>query len=95
MYQIDVLRDKKYFSILDLKDGFFHIRIADESIKYTAFTTPYGIFEYRRMPFGLKVGPSRFQRFVNEALVELIRTGDIVVYNGRCIGRNRYVRASL
>ncbi|XP_025265055.1 uncharacterized protein LOC112638147 [Camponotus floridanus] len=78
--QIDVLRDKKYFSILDLKDGFFHIRIADESIKYTAFTTPYGIFEYRRMPFGLKVGPSRFQRFVNEALVELIRSGDIVVY---------------
>lgn len=43
--QIDVLRDKKYFSILDLKDGFFHIRITDESIKYTAFTTSYGIFE--------------------------------------------------
>lgn len=32
------------------------------------------------MPFGLKVGPSRFQRFVNKALLELIKTGDIVVY---------------
>ncbi|XP_018406278.1 PREDICTED: uncharacterized protein LOC108782494 [Cyphomyrmex costatus] len=77
---IDSLRDKKYFSILDLKDGFFHIKVADESIKYTAFTTPFGIFEYRHMPFGLKVGPARFQRFVNEALAEQIRSGDIVVY---------------
>jgi len=49
-------------------------------VKYTAFTTPFGVFEYRQMPFGLKVGPSRFQRFVNEALAELIRTNDVIVY---------------
>lgn len=34
------------------------------------------------MPLKLKVGSARFQRFVNEALTELIRTGDIVVYMG-------------
>jgi len=45
--QIDVLQDKRYFSILDLKDGFFHIQVANESVKYTAFTTPFGVFEYR------------------------------------------------
>ena len=78
--QIDTLRDKKYFSVLDLKDGFLHIRVANESIKYTAFTTPFGVFEYRQMPFGLKVGPARFQRFVNAALADLIRAKDIVVY---------------
>lgn len=78
--QIDVLRDKKYFSIFDLKDGFFHIKMADDSVKYTAFVTPMGVYEFLRMPFGLKVGPSKFQRFVNEALSELIRSGDIVVY---------------
>lgn len=39
--QLNVLKDKKYFSILDLKDGFFHIKMADESIKYTAFVTPF------------------------------------------------------
>jgi len=54
--------------------------MANESVKYTAFTTPFGVFEYRQMPFGLKVGPARFQRFVNEALADLIRTNDIVVY---------------
>jgi len=45
--QINALRDKRYFSILDLKDGFFHIQVANESVKYTAFTTPFGVFEYR------------------------------------------------
>jgi len=49
-------------------------------VKYTAFTTPFGVFEYRQMSFGLKVGPARFQRFVNEALAELIRTNDTIVY---------------
>lgn len=71
---------EKYFSILYLKDGFFHVRITDESVKYTAFTTLFGVFKYRRMLFGLKVGPARFHRFVNEAMTELINTGDIVVY---------------
>jgi len=32
------------------------------------------------MPVGLKVGPARFQKFVNDALVELIRPNDIIVY---------------
>lgn len=78
--QINVLKDKKYFSILDLRDGFFHIRVAEESIKYTAFITPLGQFEYTKMPFGLKSAPSRFQRFVNEILSELISTGDVIAY---------------
>lgn len=54
--------------------------MADDSIKYTAFITPVGVYEFTRMPFGLKVGPSRFQRFVNEALSGLIRFGDVIVY---------------
>lgn len=44
--QLNVLKDKKYFSILDLKDGFYHINMAEESIKYTAFVTPFGQFEF-------------------------------------------------
>lgn len=78
--QLDVLRGKKYFSLLDLKDGFHHNSIAEESIKYTSFITPLGQFEYTKMPFGLKTAPSKFQRFVNKVLSELIRSGDIAVY---------------
>lgn len=76
--QMDVLADKKYFTLLDLKDGFHHISIAEESIKYTSFVTPFGQYEYLRMPFGLKAAPMRFQKFVNEILREYIESGDVI-----------------
>ncbi|XP_077270869.1 uncharacterized protein LOC143902051 [Temnothorax americanus] len=78
--QLNVLRDKEYFSVLDLKDGFFHIRMSEESIKYTAFVTPFGQFEFVVVPFGLKTAPTRFQKFVNDILQELIREGDVIAY---------------
>jgi len=73
--QINVLKHKSHFSVLDLKDGFYNIRVAQEedSIKYTAFITPLDQFEYTKMPFGLKSAPGRFQKFVNQVLGELIR----------------------
>lgn len=78
--QLDRLRGKRFFSTLDLKDGFYHIAMAEESIKYTSFVTSLGQFEFLRMPFGLKIGPQRFQRFINAVMDELIKSGDVVVY---------------
>jgi len=78
--QINVLQGKSYFTSLDLKDGFHHVYIDKDSIKYTAFITPFGQFEYTRMPFGLKNAPARFQRFVNDILHDLIMAGDVVAY---------------
>lgn len=78
--QLVILANKKYFSKLDLRNGFFHINMANESIKYTAFVTPLGHFEFLKMPFGLKVGPSKFQRFVADVFEELIEAGDIAIY---------------
>jgi len=69
-----------YFSLLDLKDGFHHVRMAEDSIKYTAFVTPFGQYEYLKMPFGLKNAPARFQRFVNEVLSDEIKSGNVIVY---------------
>lgn len=78
--QIDALHGKQYFTSLDLRNGFHHVYMEKESIKYTAFVTPLGHFEYLRMPFGLKNAPARFQRFVNEVLNELILSGNVVAY---------------
>lgn len=75
-----LLRGKKIFSHLDLRNGFFYIDMSPESIKYTAFITPLGHYEFLKMPFGLKVGPARFQRFIYDALKELIDKGDVSVY---------------
>jgi len=78
--QLDMLRDKKFFSKLDLKDGFYHVAMAPDSIKYTSFITPLGQFEFTRMPFGLKIGPQRFQRFINEVMSDAVKSGNVVVY---------------
>ena len=45
-------------SKLDLAKGFYQIEVEPESIAKTAFITPFGKFEFRRMPFGLKNAPA-------------------------------------
>jgi len=78
--QLDALRGKKYFSTLDLKDGFYHVAMAAGSIKYTSFITLLGQFEFVRMPFGIKIGPQMFQRFVNQIMADLIRKGKYTTF---------------
>ena len=48
---LDQLREKHFFTSLDLKDGYHHVKMADNSIKYTAFVTPLGHYEYSCMSF--------------------------------------------
>lgn len=78
--QLSLLAGKKYFTTLDLKDGFFHIQMHEESIKYTLFVTPLGQYEYTRMPFGLKGAPLMFQRYVTRIFKEQIDAGEILIY---------------
>ena len=56
------------FSSIDLKDGYHHIPLDERAIPLTAVSTPWGMFEFLRLPFGLKTAPSSFQRFVNHVL---------------------------
>ncbi|KAJ8705933.1 hypothetical protein PYW07_010710 [Mythimna separata] len=69
--QIDRLGQAKYYISIDMKNGFYQISIAPESIKYTAFITPDGHFEFLKMPFGICNGPSVFQRAISKAVQHL------------------------
>lgn len=77
---LDQLRDKKYFTKLDLKNGFHHVRVSESSIKFTAFVTPFGQYEYLRMPFGLTNAPRTFQRFLVEIFSDLVRQNKLLLY---------------
>ncbi len=59
------------FSAMDLKDGFWQIPLLPEHKEKTAFVTPEGLYQFRRLPFGLCNSPSTFMRVVDRVLVGL------------------------
>lgn len=69
------LCNKEYFSVLDMKDGYFQIKIDSQSSKYTAFGTPFGRFEFLRLPFGICSAPEVFQRKNYEIFGDLAGVG--------------------
>lgn len=62
----------KYFAKIDLKAAFNLLRVAEGHEWLTAFRTPWGLFEYRVMPFGLANAPAIFQRFIQSVLREYL-----------------------
>lgn len=59
------LHGRKVFSKFDLYKGFWQLPMAPEDIQKTAMVTPLGLFEFVRMPFGLRNASQTFQRVVD------------------------------
>ncbi|XP_061190307.1 uncharacterized protein K02A2.6-like [Saccostrea echinata] len=54
------LTKAKVFSILDAKNGFWHVQMDHESSLLTTFNTPFGRYRWLRMPFGLSTAPEEY-----------------------------------
>lgn len=70
----------RYFSTLDLTNGFFHVPVNKDSQRYTAFIVPDGQYEFLRVPFGICNSPAVFQRFINATFKNAIRDGVVLTY---------------
>lgn len=78
--QIDRLKHARYFTSLDLENGFLHVNVHKDSRKYTSFVTPQAQYEFTKMPFGLCTAPSVFQRFINDVFQDFIMDGTALAY---------------
>ena len=85
---LDILSGAKWFSVLDLKSGYWQVPLAEQDKNKTAFTVgPLGFWECERMPFGLTNAPATFQRLMESCMGDLhlsyclLYLDDIVIYS--------------
>ena len=84
---LDCLGGSAWFTVVDLKSGYWQIELDEESREKTAFASHKGLFEFNVLPFGVCNGPGTFQRLMNAVLAGLtwksclVYLDDIIVFS--------------
>uniref|UniRef100_A0A0G4FB05 Reverse transcriptase domain-containing protein n=1 Tax=Chromera velia CCMP2878 TaxID=1169474 RepID=A0A0G4FB05_9ALVE len=84
---LDKLAGSSVFSAFDYTSGFHQLLLKPEDREKIAFVTPFGLYEFLRMPFGLVNAPSEFQRAMTLVLAALPReiamvyVDDVIVFS--------------
>ena len=68
---LDSLGGQRYFTTLDMSKAYHQCYMDKDSLNETTFTTPWGLYEWLRILFGLSNTLQAFQRFMNECLSRL------------------------
>ena len=73
------LHGVRYFTSLDLVRGYYQLPLSPESLELTAFATSEGLYQFKRLPFGLRSAPACFQRAMQDVTKEFPRDRVIVI----------------
>ena len=65
----DQLRGAKYFSKIDLRSGYYQLKIRRSDIQKTTFVTRYELYEFTVMSFGLTNAPAYFMNPMNNVFI--------------------------
>ena len=66
------LQKARWYTKFDLRDGYYHLYIAEGEEWKTAFRMRYGHFEYKVRPFGLTNAHGSFQHFINDTIRDFL-----------------------
>jgi hypothetical protein len=76
----DKLKGARYFTALDIRQGYNNVRIADGHQWKATFKCKYGLFEPMVMFFGLCNLPATFQAMMNKIFADLINQNKVIIY---------------
>ena len=87
------------FSKLDLRKGYYQVPVAPEDIQKTAVAKTFGLFEFLRIPFGLRNAGQTFQRFIDKICAGLdfifIYLDDVLISSPYRVSHLQHVRLIL